>query len=96
MKGRNPKESKGAIVLQTEALSGSSKNPTTDGTINCFYGKNRSPSNSTGSRVKMYIGVCKWCKEWGELVHTRNYWGDEISICTDCLKNPSGHKGRAI
>ena len=83
-------------MLQTEALSGSSKRPTADGTINCFDGKNGSPSNSTSSRVKMYIGVCKRCREWGELVHTRNFWGDEVSICTDCLKNPGSQKRRAV
>ncbi len=82
--------------MQTEALSASSKRPTADRTINGFDGKNGSSTNPPSSRVKMYIGVCKWCKEWRELVHTRNYWDDEIRICTDCLKNPIGHKGRAI
>lgn len=72
--------------MQTEALPASSDTTTRPEHINVFGEKNkRTPE---GSRIKMYIGICNWCKEWGELVHTRNFFGDSISICKNCLKHP--------
>ena len=76
--------------MQTEALSGSSRVPTHSEDINVF-GKRNKPSSQT-NHVKIHIGICDWCKEWGELVHTRNFFGDKISVCRDCLNNPAGSK----
>lgn len=80
--------------MQTEALSGSSKILTYSEDINVFGEKN-DPS-SQRSKVKMHIGLCDWCKEWGNLVHTKNYFGDEISICRSCLNSPGRTKKGAI
>ncbi len=74
--------------MQTEALSGSSKVPTYSEDINVFGEKN-DPS-SQRSKVKMHIGLCDWCKEWDDLVHTRNFFGDDVKVCRNCLNNPAG------
>ena len=43
----------------------------------------------------MRIGICDWCKDWGDLVHTRNFFGDDVKVCRNCLNNPAGPKKEA-
>ncbi len=76
--------------MQTEALSRSSEKPTYSKGFNGFEEKNKLSSQKT--EVKLRIGICDWCKEWGDLVHTRNFFGDRISVCRNCLNNPAGSK----
>lgn len=75
--------------METNALSGSSKILTVTKTINGFDGQSSIPSKNQTPEVKMHIGICDWCKEWGDLVLTRNHWGDKISVCKLCLDRSS-------
>ena len=47
-----------------------------------------------GDPVTTYIGICRCCREFTEVVHTRNYFGDPVSLCWDCLNNSHGKAGK--
>ena len=46
--------------------------------------------------MTMYIGKCAWCKDWKEVIHTFNYFGDPISVCRECLYHIDEKRGRFL